>query len=227
MAKWVSIFCIVFLMFISCKKNNSASNEQKQNSTEYLNDEKFASGAETDDLPIIMYINSKEGLNLRNEPSLQGRKIGTLLYGLRVIVNEKHNIDTIEGVTDYWYKISGHFGSGYVFGSFLSKKIPVDVPPILGRWDSEKEKMWSWWFAPPDIVSAGFKWTNRGWYGKWELTGNILTITESNEFEHKEFGEELKIKITILKIEIIDTDNIILHYENGEQEKLIRSNELF
>ena len=101
----------------------------------------------------------------------------------------------------------------------------TDLPLILGRWDSDVGEFWSWWFAPPDIVSAGFKGTDRGWYGKWELTDNILTITESNEFEHEEYGEELWTEVTIIKLEIIDIDNIILHYEKGGQEKLTRSNE--
>ena len=210
MAKWISIFCIAFLVLGSCKRNNNVNNEE-----------------ETNDLPMIMYINSKEGLNLRNEPSLQSEKIKLLTYGLRVVVNKKHNINTIDGITNNWYNISGHFGSGYVFGGFLSEKLPVDVPPILGRWNSDAGDYWSWWFAPPDIVSAGFKGTDRGWYGKWELTNDILTITESNEFEHNEYGEELWTKTTIYKIEIIDVDNMILQYENGKQEKLTRSNELF
>ena len=40
-------------------------------------------------LPMVMYVNSKEGLNQRNVLSLNGERIGFLLHGARTIVYER------------------------------------------------------------------------------------------------------------------------------------------
>ncbi|GHV07208.1 hypothetical protein FACS189485_17130 [Spirochaetia bacterium] len=167
------------------------------------------------ELPKIMYIVSKDGLNLRGEPSTEGKKVITLLYGERIIVHEKTNIVTIDGITDYWYETNGWFGSGYVFGGYLSENIPNDVDPILGSWiDVEIGDFFIWNFRPNKFVSAGYKDTDRGWYGRWNLNGDILTIETEDE----------DIKTTSkTRIEVINNNRIILHYESGGTTVLTRN----
>ena len=96
------------VLIISCNKNNQNStqinlNKNIENENITLeNVEKFV----PPDLPKIMYVNSKEGLRIRSEPSINGEVTGLLIYGERIIIHEKsENSQTIDGITDYWYKL--------------------------------------------------------------------------------------------------------------------------
>lgn len=79
------------------------------------------------------YVDSKEGLNVRSEPSLSAKKIATLLDSDYVIPVEIGEKATIDGKEDYWVKIllypehrkdkkKDEYGWG--FGSYLSDSIP-------------------------------------------------------------------------------------------------------
>jgi len=62
-------------------------------------------------------------------------------------------MDTINGITDYWYNCSGGiFGAStgryWVFGGFLSESMPDDTPIVFGRWDTNHEERNIWLFAP-------------------------------------------------------------------------------
>jgi hypothetical protein len=85
-------------------------------------------------LPKIMYVTSKEGLRMRSTPSINGKIVGTLQYGKRVIVKSKNGIgtgdviSTIDGIYDYWYQLEK---GNWVFGGYLSEVLPPDVPMCL------------------------------------------------------------------------------------------------
>jgi len=69
-----------------------------------------------------MYVNANNGINQYSAPQLSSEKIGAFLFGEGIFVYERGNNETIDGITDYWYKtdwrIDGTNKGGYawVFG---------------------------------------------------------------------------------------------------------------
>jgi hypothetical protein len=182
----------------------------------------FALNLFSQDLPRVMYVNSKEGLNQRSAPLITAEKVGTLLYGERIIVYERSNNITIEGITNYWYRTSKSSGGWcWVFGGYLSDEMPIDVEPVLGRWNTDRGDNLYWYFTPQHKVSSGRKETDIGIYGNWKLSGNILTIdlipTEFMTYD---------VDTIIIEISIVDKDTIIFLHNNGIIEKITRNNNI-
>jgi hypothetical protein len=128
--------------------------------------------SQTNELPVNMYVTSKEGLNVRSTPSLNGNRIATLIFGEQVGVYEKGPNETIDGITDYWYRIyfigisSNH---GWVFGGYLSKEAPLYIiNEIAYSMDGLPE-------------NTGF--TSVGDYmGKWVLLDNEDNFHDSDSY---------------------------------------------
>lgn len=88
-----------------------------------------------------MYVNSREGLNVRKSPSLSAEKIGALKYGEYIGVVEEGEIVTIDGIKARWAKIIiDHDGNdaaedynnyGWVFGGYLQEKCPMSEKEII------------------------------------------------------------------------------------------------
>jgi hypothetical protein len=174
------------------------------------------------DLPKVMYVNSKEGLNQRTAPLLTAERVGTLLYGERIIVYERGDNITIDGITNFWYRTSKSFGGWcWVFGGYLSDEMPFDVEPVLGMWNTDKGNNLYWYFTPHHKVRSGRKETDIGIYGDWRLSGNILTIdlipTETMTYN---------ADTIIIEITIIDRNNILFLYRDGTVEKITRNNNI-
>ena len=79
------------------------------------------------------YVDSEDGLNVRDEPSLSGKKIAKLLHNDYVIPVEIGEKVTIDGTEDFWVKIllypehrkdKKKDEYGWVFGAYLSDTIP-------------------------------------------------------------------------------------------------------
>ena len=79
------------------------------------------------------YVDSEDGLNVRDEPSLSGKKIAKLLHNDYVISVEIGEKTTIDGTEDFWVKIllypehrkdKKKDEYGWVFGAYLSDTIP-------------------------------------------------------------------------------------------------------
>ena len=175
----------------------------------------------TEELPSVKYVISKNGLNQREAASSSSKKIGTLLYGSRIIVYEKSNSkDIINGITDFWYRC--HSGGWYwVFGGYLSNIMPCDTDPVLGYWNTNRGERFYWNFWPDNTVSTGIKETSGDWRGTWKLIGNKLIINIiPNEFSIRE-GETIEINITI-----IDQDKLFFKYSDGKEEILVRNNSI-
>lgn len=134
--------------------------------------------SQVNEFPMTMYITSEEGLNVRNAPSLNSNRMITLIFGERVRVNEKGSIATIDGITDYWYRISYWNGistrdDGWVFGGYLSKNIPFHIIDKIVY--NTKE------------LSENISFTSfHDYLGKWVLLANegssdaLFTISEGN-----------------------------------------------
>src|SRR5215510_15190221 len=115
----------------------------------------YSHDIQTDQLPIVRYVTSKAGLNVRSRPSRTGERLGTLLYGSRVIlVIRSDNMETIDEITDYWYALpavpSWRNANGWIFGGCLSTIMPDDIPVILGRWYIEGQNKSYYWYIDPD-----------------------------------------------------------------------------
>jgi hypothetical protein len=174
------------------------------------------------ELPMVMYVNTKDGLDQRDTPSLTGEKTGTLLYGESIIVYERGGNVTIDGITNYWYKTSGRSGWCWIFGGYLSNEMPIDAEPVLGRWNTDRGDRLYWYFSPQHKIWSGRKETDVGFYGNWTLSGNVLTIdlipTEFMTYE----SATISINITV-----IDKDNVLLLYNDGTVERLARNNSIY
>ncbi|MCR4823529.1 MAG: SH3 domain-containing protein [Treponema sp.] len=87
-----------------------------------------------------MYVNSREGLNVRKSPSMKSEKITTLKYGEYISVVEEGEIVKIDGIKAPWAKILVDYdGSieddyknyGWVFGGYLQEKCPMSEKEII------------------------------------------------------------------------------------------------
>ncbi|MDR2972225.1 MAG: SH3 domain-containing protein [Bacteroidales bacterium] len=165
-----------------------------------------------------MYVNVIDGLYHRSSPQISSEKIGLLTFGEEITVFERSNIDTIDGITDYWYKTQPRVNGSsknewsWVFGGFLSDKMPFGVEPVFGYWDSDLGYNFYWFFSPRNFFYHGLKGPGlirNG--GNWELSGNILTLIDPS---HKMY--------LITEITVIDRDNIIFTHSDGTVEKITR-----
>lgn len=81
------------------------------------------------------YVKAKNGLLIRNSPSLSGEKIGKLLYREEIEIKENTNIslsvkDEGKIINGEWVKIKNNDRyksiDGYVFNGFLTEEIPLE-----------------------------------------------------------------------------------------------------
>jgi len=160
----------------------------------------------------IMYVTAKEGLNKREEPSVYGKIIGKFIFGEMVSVQEQGARDTIDGITNYWYKIhekirvNGELVSPWdkycwVFGGYLSEELPLDAPIIIGRWEYNND---DYMFFANGEYSFAIKGYLPGGGGNWSLNNNILNIKKNNG------------NILIAIIIINDRNNIVLNFTDEE-----------
>jgi hypothetical protein len=181
------------------------------------------------DFPKVMYVYGINSLNQWSSPQLSSDRIGTLLYGERIVVYERGNSVTIDGITDYWYRTerridgSNRGGFSWVFGGYLSDEMPLDVEPVLGYWDTDMDNRDFWLFTPYNIFSSARKGgSDLGFYGNWILSGNILTLNIIPVETASYSGE----RTIIIEITVVNRENILFTYEDGRVEKLTRSNNL-
>ena len=102
-------------------------------------------------VPLISFgqtkyiVSAKEGLNVREQPSLESKKITTLVYGQKVIIESKTGKKLTINDVDYGYlgrfNIEGEWVEitsetevkGYVFDGFLEKSNGIwDLNTIIG-----------------------------------------------------------------------------------------------
>jgi hypothetical protein len=118
--KIILIFFIILLF--SCNKspneNNADQKIKKSHSTisETIRENKFK--------PFVMYVDSPEGLRVRNEPNIDGERIFLLPHREIVeVVEIDNNIISIDGINGNWYLIIYNEISGWVFSGYLTDDI--------------------------------------------------------------------------------------------------------
>lgn len=119
-------------------------------------------------LPAIANDNATitgDGLRVRENPSLEGRKIGTVNKGYRVeALAHSDRTDSIDGFTGYWYYIVYKNLSGWVFGKYIQVDIAAPIP-------SESE------FTPPK--PSGVKANLKDILGDWPMYHDAPNIVYS------------------------------------------------
>jgi len=226
MKKLIVVLAIFLLFFNSCTKKNT--DNANNGSTDNVN---YKRGT---DFLKTMYVTSKEGLRVRSEPSIDDNIIKTLSYGEEVIVYDKQNEPvTIDDITDYWYKIVA-LNEEWIFGGYLSEEITDDIieyreynlirksgdlnnwdnieDVLTGVWDDVNNKRRYVYFSPDHHrYMEGYKETDMGIWGKWEVNGNtvILTLDSAGNGYDIDPPDIVKGQITV-----IDKINIQIEYPN-------------
>ena len=172
-------------------------------------------------LPRVMYVNFIEGLQIYSEPSINSNKIAVYAHGEYIVVYERSNrLQTVNGKSNYWYQIRGPIkgldgkwhDKAWIFGGYLSEQLPDDAPAIIGFWDVENAEYDNYIFrflASGEYVE-GIKRSGVAVFGNWELNRNNLIIKN-------------KQRNTSINMMIINRNEIILNYPDGNVKKLTRN----
>jgi hypothetical protein len=128
------LFNISFLL-ISCKEkslqiNETNLNEDNNNRKQTIIESKEINNIIDLEHTEIMYINSPEGLRVRDKPSLDGEKLFLLEKNHEVIILKKDiNNIIIDGIIGNWMYIrsNSNEAQGWVFGGYLSKEKNLSI----------------------------------------------------------------------------------------------------
>jgi hypothetical protein len=120
----------VFFLLISCKGKISQINETGLNEEDNDRKQTIVESQEINtiidlDRNEIMYVNSLEGLRVRDKPNLDGEKLFLLEkdHEVTILKNDVNNI-IIDGIIGNWVyiKSNSNEAQGWVFGGYLSKE---------------------------------------------------------------------------------------------------------
>ena len=141
MYKKVYLIIFLIIIIISCSKNTPIK----------LNENDNTIIVEKDDFKKIMYINSPNGLRVRNSPSISGDIIDLLEFLTKVeVINEDNNFIYIDGIFGKWVNI-GYPVEGWVFNGYLSEIMVIDDFNLT---DKDLENMSSLW----EIITSDSKY---------------------------------------------------------------------
>jgi hypothetical protein len=171
--------------------------------------------------PKIMYVTSTDGLKVRAEPSLSGDRVDTLLFASRIVVFDRKNQMTIDGITDYWYRIDSSY-QFWVFGGYISENFPKNAPVILGKWDDSNSPFLYYSFSSDRRYIQGYKETDMGVSGSWSLDGNNIILHLTGSGPEREIDETVEVQLTV-----IDINNIRLTFPKNKTVELTRSKDLW
>ena len=183
------------------------------------------------DLPRNMYVIFNEGIHKHSRPSSDSNRIGSLSYGARIIIySRSDNTEIINGIEDYWYSTTffefrgNKLYDNWVFGGYISERIPFSVPIIFGRWENINfiDEFFEFDFFDNEFAH-GIKETGMFVRGTWVLNNNIITINLTSGGE----GIGIINEIVDLRLIVIHTNKIILIYPNNRIVELRRINDLW
>ncbi|MDR0456276.1 MAG: SH3 domain-containing protein [Treponema sp.] len=121
---YIIFFLIIFLSNCTKKNNVNQNNETGEVQIEEPAQESSVvdSPNESHEAFLPMFVNSPEGLRIRDTPSLDGNRIGLLEDQERVFVIKKDLTSiTIDGMTAQWTFVQTEHIQGWVFGGYLSQ----------------------------------------------------------------------------------------------------------
>jgi hypothetical protein len=124
MRKYIIIFCVLTVMFASCKKSNPpVTADGGENGNGFQEDA-------LEEKIVEEFICVDGPLRIRSGPALVYEAVGKLETGERAAVMGKTDYqNTIDGQTDCWYQIDFNGTQGYVFGWYgivIASKIVIN-----------------------------------------------------------------------------------------------------
>jgi hypothetical protein len=122
MKKIIFFVCIIFLLVSCAKKRNDAI--VQENDVSSIHDEAEVLQADDESKPHAMYVNSKDGLRVRDMPGVAGNILDVLPHKSKiVIVGKSEQEDNIDGITGCWYSMKMDELQGWVFGGYLKETV--------------------------------------------------------------------------------------------------------
>ena len=178
-----------------------------------------------------LYVNSPEGLRIRNKPTLSGSKIGVLYDRMKVKIISVGEETTIDGIKSNWVQIllpletikSNKNVYGWIFGGYLTDKLEPfstkkwtdnDLQRYLCRfpWVTGTRKYYK--FDLDNSYNMGLLESSAGGNGKYFVSIKDKTITVKASYGDEEYESEVKTEI--YKILSIEEDKITLTINNSE-----------
>jgi len=167
----------------------------------------------------LKFVTSQAGLRVRSSPFLDGEVVDLLYFGERIVIVKNVRVeDSIDGITDFWYKMPP---SGWVFGGYLSDQLSKDAPVILGVWEDRDSPREIWSFRPRDSrFWTGMSETSFGSGGIWEFFEDRLYVRF--DVHSSEAGRTDEINVVVA-----DRNNITFVFSNGSEQHLTRSSSIY
>jgi len=228
-------YCLLTLFFalfiMGCTRTNADQAAQEMPALR-IEESSASVAASAVEFSAVKYVTARDGLIMRESPSASSNRLGVLLYGARVRINQRSDFqETIGGITDYWYRGTGNNGipsdrlrDYWLFGGFLSPTIPDDVSPLLGAWDTDGER-YVWDFFPNATGRTGLR-EGHGLFFEWTLEETKLTATLLAD---EVIDGVREVGIWEIIVTVINRDRIILDFVDGvlPQEILARNSDVF
>ncbi len=178
-----------------------------------------------------LYVNSPEGLRIRNKPTLSGSKIGVLYDRMKVKIISVGDETTIDGIKSNWVQIllpietikSKENVYGWIFGGYLTDKLEPfstkkwtdnDLQRYLCRFPWVTGTRSYYQFDQDNTYMMGYLESSASGNGKYTVSIKDKTITVKASYGDDEY--ESKVKTEIYKITNIEEDKISLKIDNSE-----------
>jgi hypothetical protein len=105
----------------------------------------------------------------------------------------------------------------------LDNRYSMEKVNVFGAWEDKNDRRMVYLFDPDHTYTIGYKRARGISYGGWRLAGNTLTFIVEGGYD-EEFENPIISKAYVY---VIDINNIILIYTDGEYTLLIKSNYVF
>ena len=183
----------------------------------------------------VLYVNSLEGLRVREEPSLSAKKISVLYDRMIVKVVSVGKETKIDGIKSNWVQILLPIETvqaerdvyGWVFGGYLSDKLEpfstknwsnADLQKYLSRFSWTSDIRSYYLFSPDGEYFYGRLESGGGGHGNYSVSMKDMKIILHVSYGDEEY--EGPVETEILKIKNIKEDSLLLEINGAERELL-------
>ncbi len=140
-------------------------------------------------------------VNVRSEPSLKSDKIGKVNLGDKVTVLEKTEVYfESEGIYDCFYKVECSFGTGYMFGGYISDN--ADNLVFNGKEQVYFDKKYDYLLSIPYEISIDFA-SNLKEEDKDVLKKHYFMTGDSDYLDFVEYADEALTMEIFIRLEKI------------------------
>lgn len=162
-----------------------------------------------------MHYSIDSSVNVRSEPNLKSDKIGKVNLGDKVNVLEKTEVYfESEGIYDCFYKVECSFGTGYMFGGYISDN--ADNLVFNGKEQVYFDKKYDYLVSIPSEISIDFA-TNLEEEDKDVLKKHYYMTEDFDILEFVEYADETLTMETFMRLEKI------LKNANSKSKKIEKS----